>query len=199
MACVPVDLKSNAIKALPELLASLDITGCVVTTDALGRQRAVAAQMVAQSGEYVLRIASIAPPRIASIAPPRIASIAPPRIASIAPPRIASIAPPRIASMAMRFDRATAHRFDRATAHRFEDVPHQPHTETTVAQGRVETRRAAQINLSDLQGRWDDMRDKGSGLSSLLRVESVRQVGATQETRSFLSSLCGEVTRAALG
>ena len=167
MACVPVDLKSNAIKALPELLASLDITGCVVTTDALGRQRAVAAQMVAQSGEYVLALKGNQGQIHTA---------------------------PRL-----RFDRATAHRFDRATAHRFEDVPHQPHTETTVAQGRVETRRAAQINLSDLQGRWDDMRDKGSGLSSLLRVESVRQVGATQETRSFLSSLCGEVTRAALG
>ena len=159
VASVPVDLKSNEIKALPELLAYLDITDCVITTDAMGCQRAIAAQIVAQGGDYVL---------------------------------------------ALKGNQEQIHTdtrllFEHATAHRFEDVPHETHTETTVAHGRVETRTATQINLADLQGRWDDMQDKWSGLSSLLRVESTRQVGAktTQETRYFLCSLRGEVKRAA--
>jgi hypothetical protein len=38
--------KSNEITAIPHLLAALDISGCVVTVDALGTQTAIAQQSV---------------------------------------------------------------------------------------------------------------------------------------------------------
>ena len=51
-----VDAKTNEITALPALLSLLDITGCIVTTDAMGCQKAIAAQVVAQKGDYVLAL-----------------------------------------------------------------------------------------------------------------------------------------------
>ena len=38
------------------LLALLDIAGCIVTIDAMGTQKAVASQIVAQGGDYVLAL-----------------------------------------------------------------------------------------------------------------------------------------------
>ena len=48
--------KSNEITAIPVLLARLDLHGQVVTIDAMGCQRAIAAQIVAQGGDYVLAV-----------------------------------------------------------------------------------------------------------------------------------------------
>lgn len=56
LAQVAVRDKSNEITALPEVLARLDITGCVVTIDAMGCQRAIAEQIVRQGGHYVLAV-----------------------------------------------------------------------------------------------------------------------------------------------
>lgn len=56
LASLPVDLKSNEIKAVPELLALLDLYGCTVTIDAMGCQTAIAAQIIAQEGDYVLAL-----------------------------------------------------------------------------------------------------------------------------------------------
>ena len=53
---VKTDDKSNEITAIPELLQLLDVQGCSVTLDALGCQRAIAAQMIAQGGDYVLAL-----------------------------------------------------------------------------------------------------------------------------------------------
>lgn len=53
---VKVDNKSNEITAIPELLRLLDISGCVVTIDAMGCQREIASQIVRQGGEYVLSL-----------------------------------------------------------------------------------------------------------------------------------------------
>jgi predicted transposase YbfD/YdcC len=49
-----VDGKSNEITALPALLKLLDVKGCVVTMDAMGCQKDLAGQIVAQKGDYVL-------------------------------------------------------------------------------------------------------------------------------------------------
>lgn len=49
-----VESKENEIVALPELLALLDIVGCTVTIDAIGTQKAIASQIVAQGGDYIL-------------------------------------------------------------------------------------------------------------------------------------------------
>ena len=46
--------KSNEITAIPNLLELLELKGGIVTIDAMGCQRALAAQIVAQGGDYVL-------------------------------------------------------------------------------------------------------------------------------------------------
>lgn len=51
-----VDHKSNEIRAIPELLGRLDLAGQVVTIDAMGCQTAIAHQIVAQGGDYVLAL-----------------------------------------------------------------------------------------------------------------------------------------------
>ncbi len=50
------DAKSNEIKAIPRLLAMLDISDSVVTIDAMGCQKAIAKQIVEQHGHYVLQV-----------------------------------------------------------------------------------------------------------------------------------------------
>ena len=51
-----VDEKSNEITAIPALLAVLDVTGCIVTIDAMGCQKEIAEQIVEQEGDYVLAL-----------------------------------------------------------------------------------------------------------------------------------------------
>ena len=51
-----VDEKSNEITALPEVLHSLALAGCVVTIDAIGCQREIARQVLDQDGTYILAL-----------------------------------------------------------------------------------------------------------------------------------------------
>lgn len=51
-----VDEKSNEITAIPLLLQALDLTGCIVTIDAMGCQTEIAEQIVDQDGDYVLSL-----------------------------------------------------------------------------------------------------------------------------------------------
>lgn len=51
-----VDDKSNEITAIPELLKVLDINGCIVTIDAMGTQKEIAKQIIAQRGDYILAL-----------------------------------------------------------------------------------------------------------------------------------------------
>ena len=53
---VKVDEKSNEITAIPELLRLLELTGCIVTIDAMGCQKEIAAQIVAKGADYVLAL-----------------------------------------------------------------------------------------------------------------------------------------------
>ena len=46
--------KSNEITAIPKLLELLELTGCLVTIDAMGCQREIAGQIIDQGSEYVL-------------------------------------------------------------------------------------------------------------------------------------------------
>jgi len=50
------EAKSNEITAIPELLKVLDVSGCIVTIDAMGCQTAIAEQIVEQGGDYVLAL-----------------------------------------------------------------------------------------------------------------------------------------------
>jgi predicted transposase YbfD/YdcC len=56
LAQVAVDDKSNEITAIPELLRLLELKGALVTIDAMGCQKAIAKQVVAQGGDYVLPV-----------------------------------------------------------------------------------------------------------------------------------------------
>lgn len=51
-----VDEKSNEITAIPLLLEALDLTGCIVTIDAMGCQTDIAEQIIDQGGDYVLSL-----------------------------------------------------------------------------------------------------------------------------------------------
>ncbi len=53
---VAVDAKSNEITAIPQLIALLDLKDCVVTIDAAGCQKDIAAQIVAKEADYVLAL-----------------------------------------------------------------------------------------------------------------------------------------------
>jgi predicted transposase YbfD/YdcC len=56
-----VEDKSNEITALPDLVRQVAMKGCVVTRDAMGCQREIAAQMVAQEADYVLALKATQP------------------------------------------------------------------------------------------------------------------------------------------
>ena len=58
---VAVAEKSNEITAIPDLLYLLDLKGCLVTIDALGCQKEIAEQIVAQEGDYLLAVKSNQP------------------------------------------------------------------------------------------------------------------------------------------
>lgn len=53
---VKTDAKSNEITAIPELLALLDMTGCLISIDAMGCQTEIAAQIVDKGGDYLLAV-----------------------------------------------------------------------------------------------------------------------------------------------
>ena len=48
--------KSNEITAIPELLRLVDIQGAIITIDAMGTQKAIAAQIVEEGADYVLAL-----------------------------------------------------------------------------------------------------------------------------------------------
>ena len=51
-----IEEKSNEITAVPQLMDMLDLKGCVVTTDALNCQKAVAQKAIEKKAEYVLAV-----------------------------------------------------------------------------------------------------------------------------------------------
>ena len=51
-----VDEKSNEITAIPELLKLLNVSGCVVTIDAMGTQTNIAKTIVEANADYVLSV-----------------------------------------------------------------------------------------------------------------------------------------------
>ena len=50
------DAKSNEITAIPALLEMLELSGCIVTIDAMGCQKAIAQTIRAQEADYVLAL-----------------------------------------------------------------------------------------------------------------------------------------------
>lgn len=53
---VKVDSKSNEITAIPKLLDMLEIAGCIITIDAMGCQKDIAAKIIGKKASYVLAL-----------------------------------------------------------------------------------------------------------------------------------------------
>ncbi len=53
---VKVDDKSNEITAIPELLKILELSGCVVTIDAIGCQKGIVKLITQQNADYVITL-----------------------------------------------------------------------------------------------------------------------------------------------
>jgi predicted transposase YbfD/YdcC len=53
---VACDEKSNEITAIPELLRRIDIKGTIITTDAMGTQKAIAKQIIEAKADYLLAL-----------------------------------------------------------------------------------------------------------------------------------------------
>ena len=51
-----VSAKSNEITAIPALLEMLDISGCIITIDAMGTQKSIAQKIIAANADYVLSL-----------------------------------------------------------------------------------------------------------------------------------------------
>jgi predicted transposase YbfD/YdcC len=64
---VAVADKSNEIPAIPKLLELLDVQGALVTIDAMGCQKEIAAKIVAAGGDYVLTVKDNQPSLLADI------------------------------------------------------------------------------------------------------------------------------------
>jgi predicted transposase YbfD/YdcC len=54
LARTKVQDKSNEITAIPALLELLNIQGCIVTLDAMGTQKTIAAQIQRAQADYIL-------------------------------------------------------------------------------------------------------------------------------------------------
>ena len=50
------DVKSNEITAIPKLLEQLQVQGCIVTTDAMGCQKAIAKSIQDKGADYCLQL-----------------------------------------------------------------------------------------------------------------------------------------------
>ena len=53
---IKVDEKSNEITAIPKLIKVLELSGCIVTIDAMGCQKEIVKQIVAKDADYVITL-----------------------------------------------------------------------------------------------------------------------------------------------
>ena len=53
---VKTEEKSNEITTIPQLIDIIDISGCIVTIDAMGCQKKIAEKIIEQGGDYVLSL-----------------------------------------------------------------------------------------------------------------------------------------------
>ncbi|MGP1667617.1 MAG: ISAs1 family transposase [Rhodanobacter sp.] len=68
LGSVAVDEKSNEITAIPQLLDIIDVSGSLVTIDAMGCQKKIAEKIVDEGGDYVLAVKDNQPKLHAAIA-----------------------------------------------------------------------------------------------------------------------------------
>ena len=51
-----VEQKSNETTAIPALLDVLEVAGCIITIDAMGCQKEIAAKIIGKKADYVLAL-----------------------------------------------------------------------------------------------------------------------------------------------
>jgi len=56
LAQVKTAEKSNEITAIPELIKSLYLAGCIVSIDAMGCQQSIALQIIERKSDYILAV-----------------------------------------------------------------------------------------------------------------------------------------------
>lgn len=146
--------KSNEITAIPELLRLLDISGCIVTIDAIGTQTEIAETIIQGGGDYLLAVKE---------------------------------------NQEHLFE-DVQYLFEALdTAKGMKSTPYQYAKSVNKGHGRIETRecwatdREEHVALLRKRQQW-------SGLQSVVRIVSQRQIGDTREaqTRYFISSLPAE-------
>jgi predicted transposase YbfD/YdcC len=64
---VAVDSKSNEITAIPQLLTMLELAGAIISIDAMGCQREIAAQIIREGGDYVWAVKDNQPKLFAAL------------------------------------------------------------------------------------------------------------------------------------
>ncbi len=146
--------KSNEITAIPELLRLLDLSGCIVTIDALGTQTEISETILEGGGDYLLAVKE---------------------------------------NQGHLFE-DVHYLFEVLEATRgMKSTPYQSATSVNKGHGRIETRqcwvtdREEHLALLRKRQQW-------SGLKSVVRIVSQRQIGETIElqTRYFISSLSAD-------
>jgi len=144
---VKVADKSNEITAIPRLLDMLTIKGAVVTIDAMGCQREIAAKIVEKEADYVLALKGN--------------------------------------QGTLRDD--VEEFFAEQKANEYGDCKPSRHQTIEKSHGRIETRTVTVVGAVD----WLNERHAWSGLTSIVMVESCREIAGSRqlENRFYISSL----------
>ena len=146
--------KSNEITAIPELLLLLDLSGCIVTIDALGTQTEISETIIKGGGDYLLAVKE---------------------------------------NQGHLFE-DVQYLFEVLEAARgMKSTPYRSASSVNKGHGRIETRgcwatdREEHLSLLRKRLHW-------SGLKSVVRIVSQRQMGETVEvqTRYFISGLSAD-------
>jgi predicted transposase YbfD/YdcC len=166
---VKTEAKSNEITAIPELLHVLAVEGCIVTIDAMGCQKTIAAHIVAQGGDYVLALKGNQGTMYEAVE-----EFFHPLSSQEEPPQKPPQEPPQ------------EHAKEKPQRTVF-DVPYTSDETIDGDHGRIEVRRY--WHVSDLS--WLDERSQWKGLKSIGMVEAERYIGeeVSVERRYYLSSL----------
>lgn len=150
---VKVADKSNEITAIPKLLDMLTIKGAIVTIDAMGCQREIAAKVIEKEADYVLALKGN--------------------------------------QGTLRDD--VEEFFIEQKANGYADCKPSRHETLEKSHGRIETRTVTAIGGID----WLEERHPWAGLTSIVMVESCREIGAKteHETRFYITSLAANAER----
>jgi len=139
-----VEDKSNEIIAIPKLLDLLTLTGCIITTDAMGCQKKIAEKIREKNADYILQVKD------------------------------------NQKELKQQIEKVFG--LEKAKSR---------DTETDFGHGRIETRTCEVI--TDLK--FLDGKEEGAGLSSVVRIESMRETKKTgvrtSEFRYYITSIKG--------